>query len=142
MRLYYRDILERIPEPPSWFDEYAVPRWGKFEPDSAANIYAREVVLLGIACQNCRRRFKVCMSAGAHDAVFGPFRGSARTLAERVHSRDIGYGDPPNIDCCPSGPTMSSDAKRVLQFWRKESGDWERVPELEIDLEPWDSEES
>jgi hypothetical protein len=32
---------------------HACPRWGKFSRDQAANIYAQEVALVLIACQNC-----------------------------------------------------------------------------------------
>jgi hypothetical protein len=36
----YDDILSRIAEEPTWFDEHAVPRYCTFAPDQIANIYA------------------------------------------------------------------------------------------------------
>ena len=36
----------------------------------------------------------------------------------------------------PAGPTMNSVPRRVLEFWRNDRFDWERVPELEIDIDP------
>ncbi len=46
-------------------------------------------------------------------------------------ARDVEYGDPPNVGCCEMGLATTSVTKRVLQFWRRADGDWERVPELE-----------
>ena len=49
----YLDISSRIAEAPTWFDECAVPRYCQFYPQYMANIYAREGVLVEIACQFC-----------------------------------------------------------------------------------------
>lgn len=35
----YDDILNRITDPPLWWDEHAVPRFVPFEPKYMANIY-------------------------------------------------------------------------------------------------------
>jgi hypothetical protein len=48
----YRDILERIPTQPLWWDEHAVPRYCEFSPEQIAYYYAREAVLLLITTQN------------------------------------------------------------------------------------------
>jgi hypothetical protein len=95
----YTDIRSRIPDPPVWFDENAVPRYCAFTPDEAANIYAKEVVLLRVTCQGCDREFDVCMSWGDMDGIRGVER-----LSKDVAERAIHYGDPPNVDCCPRGP--------------------------------------
>jgi hypothetical protein len=58
------------------------------------------------------------------------------SLADRIPLGRVEYGDPPNVGCCPVGPTMSSDSLRVLEFWRRSAGRWERVPALEIDVVP------
>lgn len=134
---HYNDIRSRIPEPPSWWDENATPRYGTFTPDDTASIHADEIVFLRIACQNCEREFDVCMTWGRSDAVLR----KVRPLSERVPERAIHYGDPPNIDCCPAGPTMNSVPLRVLEFWKKApfSADgprWERVPGLEVIVTP------
>lgn len=123
----YSDIRSRISEQPRWFDEAGVPRYCEFAHDQTNFIYADTAVLLEIACQSCGRRFKVCLSE---------WYLSRSSLAEAVQNRSIHYGDPPNVGCCPAGPTMSSDSLRVLEFWMiGKDHRWMRVPELEIELE-------
>jgi hypothetical protein len=57
-------------------------------------------------------------------------------LARRVEADEIHYGDPPNVECCPAGPTMNSVPLRVVEFWRRGvPRDWERVPELEVSID-------
>jgi peptidoglycan/xylan/chitin deacetylase (PgdA/CDA1 family) len=131
MKRRYADILDRIPEEPQWFDEHAVPRFCAFAPDRIADIYAEETALVEIACQSCDHRFPVAFSLGRMEKLLH----KARPLEERVRERSIGFGDPPNIECCPAGPTMTADAVRVIEFWSKKSFDWKRRPELEISLE-------
>lgn len=132
----YADIRNRIPEPPSWFDEFAVPRYCDFTPRDMANIYANEAALCEIECQNCRRRFRVAFSRSRMDDVVGYRKAQRpRTLAQLITEQYLAYGDPPNVHCCASGPTMSSDMRRVLEFWtrRKETNhEWQRDPTLEI----------
>lgn len=127
MNHHYSDIRDRIPEEPKWFDENAVPRYCEFEPNKVAGIYAAEVVLAVIACQTCQRRFNVAFSMSRFNFYGG------ESLADRVGRRQLHYGDPPNVQCCASGPTMTSDMLRVLQFWNKKDNlEWRRVAELEI----------
>lgn len=108
MKNNYKDITSRIAQSPIWFDENGVPRYEPFSPDQCVNIYAQECVLLRIACQECHQQFDVCMSCG--DYVPATLRGL-------IVSHEIDYGDPPNIGCCPAGPTMNSEVIRVLQYW-------------------------
>lgn len=127
MHADYADIREKIGEEPKWFDEHGVPRYCDFTPREVADIYADEVALLDIRCQSCARLFKVAMSTSAVDMAYGRRRLSANIQA-------LHYGDPPNVDCCPAGPTMNSIPIQVLQFWKHEPrpGDWVRVPGLEV----------
>lgn len=130
MKHHYRDIRDRAGDP-VWHDEYGVPRYCDFTPREIADIYGDEVCLLLIRCQNCGREFRVALSWGVHDRVSG-----ISPLAERVSEGTVHYGDPPNVECCPAGPTMNSIPVRVLEFWRR--GDdfhYYRVPDLEGDLE-------
>lgn len=130
MNRYYQDLLNLSPTPPLWFDEHAVPRFCPFAPDEVANIYAAEVVLLGIECQSCETRFEVAMSWSDADLVLRKQRRFSLDV-QALH-----YGDPPNIQCCPAGPTMNSEPKRVLEFWRRDGRfEWTRVPELEVAIE-------
>lgn len=126
MNHHYFDIRSRIAEPPTWFDEHGVPRYCEFAPKECSNIYAREVALVRIACQGCGNGFQVCLSAGLGDVL----------LSKLVETRELHYGDPPNIDCCAAGPSMNSIPQRVLQFWRAAEFSWHRVPELEVDITP------
>lgn len=103
----YIDIRSLTPKQPLWFDEYAVPRYVEFSPAQLANIYAREAVLAEIECQACGHPFQVAFSAANHR---GP-------LSEAIVENTLEYGDPPNINCCAAGPTMSSTARKVVQYW-------------------------
>ncbi|PWE49178.1 hypothetical protein DEM26_15110 [Thioclava sp. NG1] len=123
MHCHYKDILSRIATPPDWFDENAVPRWGRFLPFSVANFYAKETALAEIRCQACQRIFQVAFS----ELNMQPPRlkkelGEEHArLAEVIEAKLLHYGDPPNIDCCSSGPTMNSVPLRVLEYWHRPS---------------------
>jgi hypothetical protein len=137
MHHHYGDIRSRIAEPPTWWDENGVPRWGEFTPDAASYIYAAQTVLLLIECQSCETEFKVCMTG--QDYAWPRFeKPTAETmiknpLEKAVREGTLHYGDPPNADCCMAGPTMNSVPRTVLEFW----DDDKRRPDLEgIDLTP------
>lgn len=142
MKHDYDDIRSRISEPPTWWDEAGVPRYGTFRPDVVASS-AVEIILLRIACQSCGRPFDVCMTWSARDR-----HHCIPSLAGRIPIGRVEYGDPPNVECCPVGPTMCSEALRVLEFWRQApyvpgGPQWERVPDLEIDVVPrWAKEDA
>lgn len=133
MHHHYEDIRNRIKEAPVWFDEHGVPRYDPFLPTGAADIYADEVALVEIACQNCGTRFMVVFSENAFDR----FTEKTVALADAVRSRWLHYGDPPNTGCCAVGPTMNCEDLRVVEYWRRSKGvfNFERVPELEIRLD-------
>ena len=117
MNRSYDDIRSRIAEEPQWWDECAVPRYCPFSVGQIANIYANEAALVEIACQGCGQRFLVEVSRGAFDQ----FR-----LQTDIRRGVLAYGDPPNIGCCLSGPTMSSDTIRVVEYWKRLDGHWKR----------------
>ena len=110
MKCSYRDILSRIPEKPLWFDEYGVPRYEAFNPKRVANIYANEVALLSIECQVCYNWFDVAVSCD----LFHSIHNETKPLSQLAPA--LFYGDPPNIGCCPSGPSMTSITKKILEF--------------------------
>ena len=138
MHTDYADIRSRIPTPPLWWDEEAVPRYEPFHPRLTANIYARECALVEIACQNCQARFLVAFSRSDHRFLWGEDGKlkqvvAAPTLASEVQDGSLHYGDPPNTDHCDAGPTMNCDDLRVVEFWvRPSAGTWSRHTELEI----------
>jgi hypothetical protein len=138
MHRHYTDIISRIAEPPLWFDENAVPRFEPFSPDLIADIYADEACLLQIACQACGRAFDVCISWGLRDrAEAHVAKRRVETLADLIRRGAVHYGDPPNVECCPAGPTMNSEPRRVLQYWKRSDSDmfaWSRDAALEIDI--------
>lgn len=130
----YADITSRIAEQPTWYDEHAVPRYERFSPGAQANIYADRVALVLIACQNCRREFRVCMSESPMDRL--PFEGRVPVSIEHdIQEGILHYGDPPNADCCPSGPSMNCLDLRVVEFWRRVDHVWVRDQYLEVGLE-------
>lgn len=125
MHTDYSDIRSRIPEEPSWFDEFAVPRYGPFRPSAMGNIYAREAVLVLAACQGCGRHFRLAMSLPCHK--------SDPDLATAICNRSLHYGDPPNIGCCGPGPTMGVVELEVLEYWwRVGGGQWTREASFEV----------
>jgi len=124
MNTEYDDIRALTPEPPKWWDEFAVPRYCDFHPRCVANIYAREAVLVLIECQACRTVFRVCMST------------RNRVLEGEIRDGSLHYGDPPNVRCCEPGPSMNCVDVRVLEYWsRSPRLDWTRDASLEIELQ-------
>lgn len=119
MNTTFRDILDRIAELPSWYDQNGTPRYGKFEPDMCPDIYSDTVVLLRIHCQDCSKEFDVEM----HEVIFGgPF------IPKKLH-----YGDPPAHGCV--GDSMNCNDYRVLECWHREAMEgWRRCPEYEGEM--------
>ena len=93
MRSYYKDILDRIDEEPSWFDDFGVPRYCSFSPQELSNIYATEAALAEISCQSCGHSFKV--------ALTGAFANSAFSLGDEIRLHRVSYGDPPQCGMLP-----------------------------------------
>lgn len=128
----YNDITDRIAEPPKWWDENGVPRYVEFSPYRAANVYAVEVVWLQIACACCLRQFQVALSGqgGAGRDEEG------QSLADKIRSGGIHYGDPPNYGNCRDGASVGCFDLKVLQYWIRPKGSrgWERNARLEITL--------
>ena len=132
MNHHYNDIRRLIDEEPEWFDECAVPRYCTRAPSLCANIYADEVAFVEIRCQNCGHKFIVAFSWGMSDEV----RGHQALSVIVEDGGDLHYGDPPNIQCCPAGPTMTSISIRVVEFWKQNVWPhWRRIPGLEIEFE-------
>lgn len=152
----YSDIIEAANRPPLWWDENGVPRFAEHHPRHCPDIYADEVALLRVACQECAREFLVQMSIGRYEVVVAEMRHfqalpegverdeNARdfSLAGQVRSGAIHYGDPPRHDTstdCIAGDTMNVNDLAIVEFWRlsKDPGrwEWERVAELEIGLQ-------
>lgn len=136
MNVNYRDIIDRA-GPPDWWGPGGVPRYGPFDP-AVIDIYANQAALYEIECQACRRRFQVGEAWSISAAVMRvrsiDFKAvEASAIRARLEAGEgLHYGDPPNVGCCPSGPTMSSFFVRVLEYHEREfGGDWRRVPEVE-----------
>lgn len=119
----YLDIRDRIDEEPAWFDRHGVPRYGEFSPYACSDVYAKEVLLLEIGCQECGQRFLV-------EFTWGPWL-FGKSLVEQVAVEDLPhYGDPPRHGfdgSCGAGDTMNSVEPRVVGLWRRERFDWREV---------------
>jgi hypothetical protein len=131
MHHHYDDIRSKIAEAPQWHDEFAVPRYCAFAPGETSNIYAREAALVLITCQGCGAVHKVAFTSCSMDMV-----KKRPSIADRIRGKSLHYGDPPNAGCCAAGPTMNSEPRKVLEYWRREKCDWVRDPSLEISIEP------
>lgn len=130
MKQSYFDIREKLGNP-LWWDEVGCPRYAEFHPELANNIYARQCCLLLIKCQACRHEFKVAMTYSLESITYGR---PMRDLITRIKNKSIHYGDPPNVGCCASGPTMNCDDVSVIQMWERRNCEWVRSPELEVGL--------
>lgn len=126
MHNHYQDLL--VLGEPRWWDENVVPRYCEPHPENSANIYADEFMLETIECQNCGRRFLVA-SSESKSQRFVRLNGECDFDAPIFDPSDGAYcGDPPNIDCCASGPTMTSNQVCVESIWRKNKDyEWELV---------------
>jgi hypothetical protein len=107
MHASYDDIISRISAAPTWFDEYAVPRFCEFSPTHSVNISSDEVALAEIECQGCGRVFRV---------AFSQVNVPSGTVAEAIVAKMLHYGDPPNVECCGTGPVTNSIPRRVLEY--------------------------
>ena len=128
----YSDILDKIPEPPRWWDEHRVPRYIEFAPHRVADIYADEAALAEIACFGCLTIYKLACSSldfEAHERTGLP-------LAAAIRRGDLQLWDPPNPGCCRDGPSTGCYNLKILQYWcrRNDGRNWTRDPSLEVDL--------
>ncbi len=132
------DLADAAGRKPLWWDENGVPRFCAHHPAHSPDVYAREVALLEVACQGCGRRFLVQMAWSMSSAILSSLStayAARGKLSSQVLDRVIHYGDPPNVGCCAAGPTMNCEDLRVVEFWRQtDRCDWERVPDLEVEL--------
>lgn len=123
----YADIIKATGgKNPKWWDENGVPRFGKHHPKESADIYAKEVALVEIRCQNCPKKFLVQMTWSYMDDI--RYARAAGPMSKRVDS--LHYGDPPRHED-PAGNTMNCYDLRVVEFWAQKDYEWVRVPELE-----------
>ncbi len=131
MNIPYTDIRKRIDDPILWFDENAVPRYDPFHP-RLINTYADEAVLYQIACQDCGTRFMVAESDGSIKRMLAKRSVMKHDyLADDIRGKRLHYGDPPNIGCCPAGPTMNSEFIGIIEYWVCKDFEWQRDPTLE-----------
>lgn len=130
MKAAYDDIRALTTLTPLWYDENGVPRYIEFHPSLSPNIYTTEVILIRIECQNCRVEFDVEMSYDhGMDAPYSIF------IEEMLENSDVvaaHYGDPPRHGCV--GDTMNSIPLKLIQFWSKVDGGWERIGKYEVEL--------
>lgn len=135
MKQGYDDILSLTSSEPTWWTAGGVPRWCDYAPEDNDNIYTREAALLLIRCQCCGHLFQA--------AITSTGRQGEPDIAAQIADGTVHYGDPPNIGCCLTGPTMTSETLRVLRYHRfgppidqteAQPGlpAWHRDPRLEI----------
>jgi hypothetical protein len=128
----YKDILEKIAEPPRWWDENRVPRYADFSPWLIADIYSDEAALIEIACFGCLTIYKLACSMLHFEAL----QRAGLPVADAIRRGDLLMSDPPNAGCCGDGPSTGCYNLRVLEYWsrRNANRDWTRDRSLEIDL--------
>jgi hypothetical protein len=119
MKPNYNDILNRIPEPPLWWDDWGVPRYAPFHPMHASDTSSKEVALILVICQCCRHEFPVLVTEHMQrgwDSILRFGDPKPRDLSDAILDGSIDYGDPPNA-CCVHGASMDSIPQRVLEYW-------------------------
>lgn len=121
----YNDIKSRIKEPPIWWDANGVPRYDTFTPELSCDIYAHEVALVKIACQDCHEHFMVEFN---WNESHGLFTGRPHPPMS-ANPGMLHYGDPPAHGCV--GDTMNCEDLEVVEFWQRADFDWARCPNLE-----------
>ena len=158
MRANYDDIralADKLGIQPRWWDTHGVPRYVDHHPDHAADIYAKEVVLLRIACQLCGTEQLVQMTwsnmnsikVQIHAEWAALSNGAPKpdvglpSLAEDIRTNTIHYGDPPHHEIdgefCHAGCTMNCKDLAVAEYWSKSEDtkwEWKRDASLEITL--------
>ncbi len=87
----YSDILDKIPEPPQWWDEHRVPGYVEFAPHRVADIYADEAALAEIACFGCLTIYKLACSS----LDFEAYERAGPPLAAAIRRGDLQLCDPP-----------------------------------------------
>ena len=92
------------------------------------DIYANEVVLYKICCQDCRQKFLV--ESHSTRTFYPEYKEHLLSL----HVDNLHYGDPPIHGGC-AGNTMNCIDLKVIEFWSRINLDWVRRPEHEIYLE-------
>jgi hypothetical protein len=136
----YIDILDRLGNP-LWWDEHGVPRYEAFTPRLCSDIYADFAALLEIQCQECDRTFPVASSWNLVENALDRSEKNPPQDCKLPHDGDAGdftYGDAPWHDSNPEGKgqcggtTMTTFVVRILQFYKRDVGDWIRLPEHEV----------
>lgn len=130
MNIDYSDILTRLGEP-LWYDENAVPRYVEFHPDHCG-VYAEDVALMVIHCQNCRKPMTVACAKRRRKDGYYPDKSQLDPWGQ---SGEFFYRDPPRHGC--TGDTMLCTPVEIVQFWsQSKDGVWFRNLEYEFALAP------
>ena len=144
MKEAYLDIIERIKQKPLWYDSNGVPRYEKFNVKMCPDIYAEEILLVEIKCQNCDETFLVELHSSNVDWNTSKTGQNYSTFLDKwldgkQDCCPVHYGDPPRHDYkgdCAAGDTMNCIDLRIVEFWKHTSVmEWERISKYEIELE-------
>ena len=118
MKQSYPDIHALTTAAPLWYDANGTPRYAPHHPELCPDIYADTVALIAIECQSCQHEFLVQVS-------------TKRRAGHAIYWQQP-YGDPPSHEddgaggVCASGSTMTSVPVRIVEFWTRSGGDWQR----------------
>jgi hypothetical protein len=121
---HYKDIIDRINEPPKWWDRCGCPRYCDPTPENCSHVYAKHCAFMVIECQACSHEFVVEFAASSIDMLD---RHAEPPAFREWDPTNLHYGDPPNIGCCPAGATMNSVPRVLLGSWDRTLSDWEQT---------------
>ena len=111
------------------------------KPDPAGYLEKDFAALLEIQCQECDRTFPVASSWNLVENALARNEKNPPQDCKLPHAGDAGdftYGDAPWHDSDPDrkgqcgGTTMTTFVVRILQFYKRDVGDWIRLPEHEV----------
>ena len=134
MKNGYGDVVAAAGEP-AWYDENGVPRYQEFHPYGCVNKRALEAFLVEVRCQACGRAYPVAITwDGNPQYLAGMALGPGLPLSQghSAPNSSLHYGDPPNVGCCNSGHTMSSDFVRIIQAWTREKLRWQKLEDAVV----------
>lgn len=119
MFIQYDDIISKLGEP-LWFSKDGYPRYCKYIP-SECGVYHKFSALCLVKCQACGKEFKIGTATNLIDIWYRETQGHIdknMTELEKIRYVLEYSGDPPNVDCCAAGPTMTVEFVSFLEMWK------------------------
>lgn len=129
MFVNYTDIISKLGTP-VWFTQDGYPRYCEYHP-SECGIYHKFSALILVKCQSCGRDFKIGTISDYYKIYL--LKRAGQISDDMSELKKVRYaleycGDPPNIECCSAGPTMTVEHVSFLEIWKyNDNHVWEKM---------------